>query len=149
MLRREIWKTSVSNDVREVKTLIYNFDNVKLEGDMTNNKKIELAEKICSALFGSDFLTNDATSGDDTIDRVGYVTMNTAGGELREPVRLTGAAHDCFTLQWMHNKPLCFFNNKQMEAFLTGVMHVVVPGFLVTDSFSDDRLVIFVEPSEG
>lgn len=41
MLRREIWKTSVSNDVREVKTLIYNFDNVKLKGDMTNNEKIK------------------------------------------------------------------------------------------------------------
>jgi len=125
-----------------------NFEATKLEGDMTNNEKIELAEKICSALFGSDFLTNDATSGDDTIDRVGYVTMNTVGGEMREPIRLTGAAHGCFTLQWMHNKPLWLDDNKQMEAFLMGVMHVVAPGLLVTDSFSDDRLVIFVEPSK-
>lgn len=115
---------------------------------MTNNEKIELAEKICSALFGSDFLTNDPTSGDDTIDRVGYVTMNTVGGEMREPIRLTGAAHGCFTLQWMHDKPLWLDDNKQMEAFLMGVMHVVAPELLVTDSFSDDRLVIFVEPSK-
>ena len=62
-----------------------NFEPTKLEGDMTNNEKIELAEKICSALFGSDFLTNDATSGDDTIDRVGYVTMNTRAVIFADP----------------------------------------------------------------
>lgn len=52
---------------------------------MTNKTKKQLAEKICSALFGSDFLTNDATSGDDTIDRVGYVTMNTEAVIFVEP----------------------------------------------------------------
>jgi len=69
-------------------------------------------------------------------------------GEMREPIRLTGTAHGCFTLQWMHNKPLWLDDNKQMEAFLMGVMYVVAPGLLATDSFSDDRLVIFVEPSK-
>ena len=115
---------------------------------MTDKQKHEYAEAICKALFGTEYKSNDPESGDDTIDRLGYVTLNTIGGELREPVKLTGAAHDCFTLQWMHDKPLCFFNNKQMEAFLTGVMHVVAPELLVTDSFSDSRLVIFVEPSK-
>ena len=117
-------------------------------GDMNNNSKKQLADAVSKALFGTEYLTYDTESGDDTIDRMGYVTLNTIGGELHEPVRLTGAAHDCFTLQWMHDKPLCFFNNKQMEAFLTGVMHVVAPELLVTDSFSDDRLVIYVEPSK-
>lgn len=115
---------------------------------MTDKQKHEYAEAICKALFGTEYKSNDPESGDDTIDRLGYVTLNTIGGKLREPVRLTGAAHDCFTLQWMHDKPLCFFKNKQMEAFLTGVMHVVAPELLVTDSFSDSRLVIFVEPSK-
>lgn len=115
---------------------------------MTDKQKHEYAEAICKALFGTEYKSNDTESGDDTIDRLGYVTLNTIGGKLREPVRLTGAAHDCFTLQWMHDKPLCFDNNKQMEAFLTGVMHVVAPELLVTDSFSDSRLVIFVEPSK-
>ena len=120
----------------------------KNKGDMNNKTKKQLADAISNALFGTEYLTYDNESGDDTIDRVGYVTMNTVGGEMREPVRLTGAVHDCFTLQWMHDKPLCFDNNKQMEAFLTGVMHVVAPELLVTDSFSDSRLVIFVEPSK-
>ena len=115
---------------------------------MTDKQKFEYADAICTALYGKEYLTNDIESGDDTIDRMGYVTMNFAGGKLREPVSLTGAAHDCFTIKWMHDKPLCFFNNKQMEAFLVGIMHVVAPELLVTDSFSDDRLVIFVEPSK-
>ena len=120
----------------------------KNKGDMNNKTKKQLADAISNALFGTEYKSNDPESGDDTIDRLGYVTLNTIGGELREPVRLTGAAHDCFTLQWMHDKPRCFDNNKQMEAFLTGVMHVVAPELLVTDSFSDSRLVIFVEPSK-
>ena len=120
----------------------------KNKGDMNNKTKKQLADAISNALFGTEYLTYDNESGDDTIDRVGYVTMNTVGGEMREPIRLTGAAHGCFTLQWMLNKPLWLDDNKQMEAFLMGVMHVVAPGFLVTDSFSDDRLVIFVEPSK-
>ena len=115
---------------------------------MNNETKKQLADAISKALFGTEYLTYDTESGDDTIDRVGYVTMNTVGGEMREPIRLTGAAHDCFTLQWMHNKPLWLDDNKQMETFLMGVMHVVAPELLVTDSFSDDRLVIFVEPSK-
>ena len=120
----------------------------KNKGDMNNKTKKQLADAISKALFGTEYLTYDTESGDDTIDRVGYVTMNTVGGEMREPIRLTGAAHGCFTLQWMHNKPLWLDDNKQMEAFLMGVMHVVAPELLVTDSFSDDRLVIFVEPSK-
>lgn len=115
---------------------------------MNNKTKKQLADAISKALFGTEYKSSDPESGDDTIDRLGYVTLNTIGGELREPVRLTGAAHDCFTLQWMHDKPLCFDNNKQMEALLMGVMHVVAPELLVTDSFSDSRLVIFVEPSK-
>ena len=115
---------------------------------MNNKTKKQLADAISKALFGTEYQTYDTENGDNTIDRLGYVTLNTIGGELCEPVRLTSAALDCFTLQWMHNKPLWLDDNKQMEAFLMGVMHVVAPELLVTDSFSDDRLVIFVEPSK-